>query len=137
MQHTFQGIAASSGLAIAPIWIYHPIKLQIIRKEGCQPNVEWQRIDSALTTAHQQLQILREEAQLRIGQKEAEIFEAHQVILRDPDLLATIQENLTSKRYNAEIAIQDSVNRYANMLLALEGTYFQERAQDVLDLGSA
>jgi phosphoenolpyruvate-protein phosphotransferase len=135
MSERYQGISASSGVAIGPVWLYHPVETKITRLEGCDPAAEWQRSLAALDTAKQQLQALHQRTHDTIGAAEAEIFEAHQMVLADPDFLDTIQSNLKTHAYNAEIAIQDSVNTYANMLLALESDYFQERAQDVLDIG--
>ncbi|MAT44229.1 MAG: phosphoenolpyruvate--protein phosphotransferase [Anaerolineaceae bacterium] len=135
MSKVYQGISASTGLAIGPVWLYRPATIQIVRKNNCDPSIEWQRCQSALAKANEQLEQLHQRTSETIGAAEAEIFEAHQMILSDPDFLETIQTNLNTQTYNAEIAIQDSVNTYANMLLALDSTYFQERAQDVLDIG--
>lgn len=135
MSKVYQGISASTGLAIGPVWLYRPATIQIVRKNNCDPSIEWQRCQSALAKANKQLEQLHQRTSETIGAAEAEIFEAHQMILSDPDFLETIQTNLNTQTYNAEIAIQDSVNTYANMLLALDSTYFQERAQDVLDIG--
>ncbi len=135
MTKIFQGISASSGLAIGPIWVYRPVQYKIVRAENCDPNLEWQRCREAFATANTQIQQLHQRTLDTIGAGEAEIFEAHQMIMSDPDFLETVQTNLNTHTYNAEIAIQDGVNTYANMLLALESVYFQERAQDVLDIG--
>jgi phosphoenolpyruvate-protein phosphotransferase len=135
MSKVYQGISASTGLVIGPVWLYRPTTIQIVRKNNCDPSFEWQRCHSALEKANKQLEQLHQHTSETIGAAEAEIFEAHQMILSDPDFLETIQTNLNTQTYNAEIAIQDSVNTYANMLLALDSSYFQERAQDVLDIG--
>ena len=135
MSQKFLGLPASPGISIGPVWLYRPFQAQIKFLTGCDPKDEWERIQSALRNSQQQLDGLFEHTKKEIGHEQAEIFEAHQMISSHPDFLATIETNLNEHLYNAEAAIQDGINTYANMLLALESEYFRERAQDVRDVG--
>ncbi|MCC6145961.1 MAG: phosphoenolpyruvate--protein phosphotransferase [Anaerolineaceae bacterium] len=135
MSQKFQGLPASPGIAIGSVWLYRPSQTQIEYLTGCDPKEEWERIQIALQQTHDQLEGLFEHTKKEIGLAQAEIFEAHQMILSDPDFLTTIETNLNNHLYNAEAAVQDGINSFANMLLALESEYFRERSQDVRDVG--
>ncbi len=57
------------------------------------------------------------------------------MVLEDPDFIDTVKKTIREKRINAEAGVQEGVEYYANMLLALEDEYFQARAQDIQDVG--
>lgn len=132
---TIKGLPASSGIAIGPAWIYRPVHIEIVERQVADPLAEWQRLEKALATAGQQLDALYHRALENIGPEEAAIFEAHQMILQDPELLEGLRSLIEGQRLNAEAAVQQSVEQYAQTLLALEEEYFRARAQDVRDVG--
>jgi phosphoenolpyruvate-protein phosphotransferase len=130
-----KGIPASVGVAIGPVWIFKPVEFSVPRIENCDPQVQWQRIEAALAASDAQLQVLYQHTLDTIGAQEAEIFEAHQMVLSDPDLIELLKSILAEQRVNAEAAIQEGIEKYANLLLNLEGEYFKARAQDLRDIG--
>lgn len=130
-----KGIPASVGVAIGPLWIFKPIEISVTRIEDCDPQIQWKRLEVALAASDAQLQVLYQHTLDTIGLEEAEIFEAHQMVLSDPDLIELLKKILEEQRINAEAAIQEGIEKYANILLNLEGEYFKARAQDVRDIG--
>ncbi|MDW8328063.1 MAG: phosphoenolpyruvate-utilizing N-terminal domain-containing protein, partial [Anaerolineales bacterium] len=85
----FIGLPASPGVAIGPAWVYRPLTVTVERRVAADPPAEWARLQSALFTARMQLQALEARARENIGDKEAAIFEAHQMFLEDEELLAS------------------------------------------------
>ena len=133
MQHC-KGLPASGGIAIGKAWVYRPQQIKGTRHPVKDSEQEWQRLQHAFTCARTQLQELAARAQTAAGKEEAAIFAAHQLFLEDAELLSAVQHLIQDEHLNAEAAVADSFEHYAEMLLALEDTYFQARAQDVRDV---
>lgn len=130
----YQGLPASAGIAIGPAWIYRPQQLDTPRYRVSDPTAEMARLQTALSMARTQLQALEERARLTAGADEAAIFSAHQMFLDDEELLATLQASVLDTSLNAEAAVHDGFEHYAEALEALEEEYFKARAQDVRDV---
>jgi len=63
------------------------------------------------------------------------IFDAHLLILEDPELLNMVKENI-SKGMNAESALDESAKVFETILSSLEDEYMRERANDIRDVTS-
>ncbi len=130
----YQGVPASDGIAIGPAWIYRPVEPVVERRKVDDPEREIERINQAFAKAREQIGALIERARMTAGEEEAAIFEAHQLFLDDAELLAAQQESIHVQSLNAEAAIEDAFEHYANMLAQMDDEYFQARAQDVRDV---
>ena len=130
----FTGLPASEGIGIGPAWVYHPSTLTVERKRVSNTKAEWKRFQSALLMAHTQLEALEERARTTVGEDEAAIFNAHQLFLEDEELINTIQATIMDENWNAETAVLDGFEHYANTLESLEEEYFRARAADVRDV---
>jgi len=131
----FQGLAAAPGIAVGPAWIYQPVQVTIERCQITDPDLELQRLESALQMAREQLGEVYQRALKSLGLEEAAIFEAHQLFLEDEEFLGSIRQLIAEERLNAEAAVSDGVEKYSLMLECLSDEYFQARAQDVRDVG--
>jgi len=130
----YTGLPASAGIAIGPLWIYRPLQVKVGRQTVPDVPAEWARLQAALTMARTQLQALEERARATVGADEAAIFGAHQLFLDDAELLKGLSELVESQALNAEAAVHDTFEHYAQALQSLEEEYFKARAQDVLDV---
>ncbi|NTV35526.1 MAG: phosphoenolpyruvate--protein phosphotransferase, partial [Anaerolineaceae bacterium] len=135
MKHLVRGLPTSSGIAIGPAWIYRPVHISTDQRPIVNSEAEWCRLEGALALAKEQLQTLYLKAVDLVGQSNADIFQAHQMFLEDPELLGTLNEAVVKQEHNAEYAVQQSVETLAQMLLSLDGEYFQARAADIRDVG--
>ena len=131
----FTGLPASPGIAIGPVWVYAPTAVSIETRTIANPLEEIKRFQDALKTAETQLQALEKHTLETIGYEEAAIFEAHQLFLQDPDLIESIEAIIEGEKLNAETAVAQAIEQYAEALLAVEDEYFQARAVDVRDVG--
>ncbi|MFN6466019.1 MAG: phosphoenolpyruvate--protein phosphotransferase [Nostoc sp. DedVER02] len=129
------GIAASGGIAIAPVVHYQPTHITITEYHVDDPESEWQRIQTALHTAKQEIQAVFSQASLQIGDTEAAIFDAQLLFLEDPVLLEAAYERISDHHINAEAAWQAVVDEVATSYRTLEDSYLQERVDDVVDVG--
>ena len=129
------GLSASPGIAIAEWAVYSPAHIKIEEHPIADAAAEITRLDEALAQAKEQLEALAERAKEIAGEEEAEIFEAHQMFLEDPDLIGSVKETITGKKINAEVAFDTAVNEYASAFEQLDNEYFRARAADVRDVG--
>ena len=129
------GIAASAGVAIAPVVHYQPTHISITEYHVDEPDAEWQRVQAAIQTARQEIQAVFSQATLQIGDAEAAIFDAQLLFLEDPVLLEAAKERIFEHHINAEAAWQAVVDEVATSYRTLEDSYLQERVDDVVDVG--
>ncbi|MEH2452054.1 phosphoenolpyruvate--protein phosphotransferase [Nostoc sp.] len=129
------GIAASAGIAIAPIVHYQPTHISIREYHVDDPEAQWQRVQAAIHTARQEIQAVFSQASIQIGDGEAAIFDAQLLFLEDPVLLEAAKERILEHHLNAEAAWQAVVDEVATSYHTLEDSYLQERVDDVVDVG--
>ncbi|MEH2215369.1 phosphoenolpyruvate--protein phosphotransferase [Nostoc sp.] len=129
------GIAASPGVAIAPVIRYQPTHITITEYHVDDPDAEWQRLQAGINTARQEIQAVFSQASLQIGDAEAAIFDAQLLFLEDPVLLEAAHQRILDNHINAEAAWQAVVDEVATSYRALEDSYLQERVDDVVDVG--
>ncbi|MBC1219839.1 phosphoenolpyruvate--protein phosphotransferase [Nostoc sp. UCD121] len=129
------GIAASRGVAIAPVVHYQPTHITITEYHVDDPESEWQRVQAAIQTARQEIQAVFSQASLQIGDTEAAIFDAQLLFLEDPVLLEAAHQRILDHHINAEAAWQAVVEEVVTSYRRLEDAYLQERVEDVVDVG--
>ncbi len=133
---TLQGIAASRGIAIGPAFHFQRADLSFERCTVEDPAAEWARCQAALETACEQLADVYAKAEAESGEEQAVIFQAHALMLEDPELLEAVQTAIEEQCTNAESALSDAAEMYAQMLEALDNEYLSARAADVRDVAT-
>ena len=128
------GIAASPGIAIAPVVHYETVPICITQHNVENVEIEFQRLQASMQVAKQEVRALLSHAYL-LGDAEAAIFDAHILFLEDPVLLESVRKQIFEKHINAEAAWQAAVDEVANSYDQLEDTYLQERVADLVDIG--
>lgn len=130
-----QGIPASPGVAIAPVFQYRPTVVQVQEHYIEDVEVDWQRLHSAIQKTRQEIHTLQTQTTTQSSKDEAAIFEAHLLYLTDPALLDPVRQRIFEQHQNAEFAWQTVVNELAAVYCKLEDAYMQQRANDVVDVG--
>jgi multiphosphoryl transfer protein len=129
------GIGVSAGVAVAPVYRYRFTLPDVEQHEVEDVAAEQMRLETAVTAAAAEIRKLQQEANRRVGPAEAAIFDAHLLILQDPDLQAAARQHISQQQVNAEFAWQSAVEQIAANYLDLEDEYMRNRAADVLDVG--
>ena len=102
---TRQGKSVFSGVAIGKLFIYKKAK-QVVEKSTIEdPAAEVARYMAAKAKAKEQLEMLKEKTMKDVGEAEAEIFEAHQMLLEDLDFVEGITGMIENDKVNAEYAV--------------------------------
>ena len=131
---TIQGKGASTGVALGPLYFYQRAKSTISRYEVADTEAEWARFKAAQEKAVEQLGALAEKARAEAGDEAAMLFETHQMMAEDLDYEESIQNAITENKLNAEAAVSDTAEQFAEMFASMDDPYFQARAADVKDV---
>lgn len=131
----WQGKGVSEGLAMAELRVFLPKLPEISREPAAEPEAEVQRFGQTLAAAKKELQALYEDAKAKMGEKEAEIFDAHLTMLEDEYSVAEpIVQRIREQKQNAAAAIDDQFEELAEMFRSLGDELMAERAADAEDL---
>ncbi|HEY1216617.1 MAG TPA: phosphoenolpyruvate--protein phosphotransferase, partial [Bryobacteraceae bacterium] len=96
--------------------------------------IETARFRQAVKEAGEELEGIRTTTEQRMGAAKAEIFEAHLMLLEDPDLIDAIIENMENESINAEYALHEVANSFIEALSSMDNELLRERASDVRDV---
>lgn len=134
--YTIQGKGVSGGVANGPLCFYRRGTHDIAKHEITDTEAEKQRFESARQTAMEQLKELYEKALAEVGEEGAELFEAHQMMLDDLDYVEGIQDLIDGEQVNAEYAVSQIAEQFAQMFASMDDSYMQARAADVKDISN-
>lgn len=130
-----QGKGVSNGVAVGPLYFYRRGGGEIERHEVADTAAELARFEAARKTAMDQLAALYDKALAEVGEESAQLFEAHQMMLDDLDYIESIQ-GMIEGNLNAEAAVSDTANTFAEMFANMDDAYMQARAADVRDISN-
>ncbi len=135
MTSMLKGIAASSGVAVAKAYLLVQPDLSFETVTVDNIENEEARLDAALAAAQSELQIIKDKAVDSLGEEAAAVFDAHMMVLADPDMTAQIKATIESKKVNAEAALKEITDMFIAIFEGMEdNAYMQERAADIKDV---
>lgn len=130
-----KGIAASDGVAVAKAYLLVQPDLTFSKTTVEDTSAEESRLDDALAKSTEELQQIREKAAQSLGEAEAQVFDAHLMVLSDPEMVGQIKQNIKDNSVNAESALKEVTDMYIGMFEAMEdNAYMKERAADIRDV---
>lgn len=131
----WQGKGVSEGLAMAQIHLFTPKLPEISRQPAADAEAEVAKLEKTLAAAEEELRGLYETAKEKMGEQEAEIFDAHLTILDDEySVREPIIQRIREQKQNAAAAITDQFDELAQMFRSLGDELMAERAADAEDL---
>ena len=129
MSLMLKAIPAAPGIALGKVfWLRE--ELFEIAPRAADPLQEGARLEQARSRVRASIQKVRDS--LQAHPEEAAIFEAHLLMLDDPDLLDLAGARLTQ---GAEYAWDTAIQGYAGQIESLADEYLRARAADVRDVG--
>jgi phosphotransferase system enzyme I (PtsI) len=130
------GVSASPGIAIARAYcLVGEVEIPE-RKTAGQPDEETARFRRAVEASRMELEALRSRTEERLGALKAEIFEAQQMVLDDPEFIGGIEDKIAGDRINAEYALYEVSRMFIEMLENMDNELLRERAADVRDIAA-
>ena len=135
MKPTLQGIAASDGIAIAKVYTLTEPDLSFTKISVEDTDREISRLEEALVVSTKEIELIKETALKNLGEEEAQVFEAHLMVLSDPELVGQVKDAITSQKVNAEHALKEVSDMFISIFAGMEDNpYMQERAADIRDV---
>ena len=135
MVKTIKGIAASDGIATAEAYLLVQPDLSFTKKSISDADAEISRLKDAISTSDDELTKIRDTAKESLGEEEAQVFDAHKMILADPEFTGAVEQEVKDKSVNAEQALTDVSQNFISIFEGMtDNPYMQERAADVRDV---
>jgi len=125
------GEPISPGIAIGPVALYTPRVKDIPEYRSTNPEDEWNRLMRAIELVRSELKEQRMRVQVRVGEYEASMLDAHLLSLQDPVLIDSSREHIFHQFLNAEAAWNRSADEMRDLYLTIEDDYIRSRSQDL------
>ena len=135
-ERTYVGLGVSRGIAIGPAYLYTRDELFVDQRRINASEIEDEvlRFKKAVERSLKELQKITAVAQEKLGKQSAGIFEAQSLMLQDEAFLSSVKERIRHSQNNASYAIQSFISVSRSRMEASGSEYFQERANDLLDV---
>ena len=131
----FSGIAASAGVAIGPIFPFEREELMVrdsrVPPEGVDAEIT--RFRGAVDKSRHDLEHIRNGIANELGEDEAAIYEAHLLMLEDPELHGAVERGIR-EGHNAAWVYRNYMSGVAARLERVDNDVIRDRHADVLDV---
>lgn len=131
-----RGIPGAGGVSHGPALVFVESKLDIpayILDES-KSDEEIERFDAALLETRKQINRVRQEISKKLGEAEAQIFDAHQLVLEDKALIDEVINEQRKTNYNIEYCFHQVAQRYIDFFDTIDDDYLKERVADIRDV---
>ncbi len=131
---TLQGLGVSPGIAIGKAKIIKQRRLEIKKRDIVESDIinEISKFDTTIDS------ILKETDKFiefyTISKEDKDIFESHQMILKDPELKVEVVNILKSELIGLEQAIHKHFNKVSDYFKSLDNDFFAQKAIDYIDV---
>ncbi|EHS25618.1 phosphoenolpyruvate-protein phosphotransferase, partial [Staphylococcus aureus subsp. aureus IS-111] len=92
------------------------------------------KFNSAIEASKVELTKIRNNAEVQLGADKAAIFDAHLLVLDDPELIQPIQDKIKNENANAATALTDVTTQFVTIFESMDNEYMKERAADIRDV---
>ncbi|HBG2783826.1 TPA: phosphoenolpyruvate--protein phosphotransferase, partial [Clostridioides difficile] len=130
----YKGIGASPGVALGKALVVEHSELVIEKKSIDNVEAEIAKLENAVAVSKEELVKVKEKASEELGAEEAEIFEAHLLVLEDPELIGSAIDKIKTESVNAEYALNEIKEMFVSMFESMDNEYMKERAADIKDV---
>ncbi|HBG5847017.1 TPA: phosphoenolpyruvate--protein phosphotransferase [Clostridioides difficile] len=130
----YKGIGASPGVALGKALVVEHSELVIEKKSIDNVEAEIAKLEDAVAVSKEELVKVKEKASEELGAEEAEIFEAHLLVLEDPELIGSAIDKIKTESVNAEYALNEIKEMFVSMFESMDNEYMKERAADIKDV---
>lgn len=132
----YQGKGVCGGVAIGRISVMKREEVNVRRYHTENVEKELERVEAAKEKAAGQIAEIYEKALKEVGEANAQIFQAHRMILEDEDYNASIRNVITTQQVNGEYAVAVTSDLFSEMYASMEDVYLKERSADVKDVSN-
>ena len=131
-----QGLGVSGGVAVGRAVVIETRGPDIFRIHLADDQIEAEidRLHEGVRLARADLQQTRAKAGQDLGNDLAAIFDAHVLLLSDPNFLGRVEQRIRSQHVNAEWAVHKTAEELDNLFAHMDNSYLRERSEDLTDV---
>jgi len=131
-----QGVPASPGVAHGEAFVFlqKELEIPVYQVEAKQRRGEIARFEEAIKATRVQISKLRAEVAERLGEQEAQIFDAHLLVLEDNALIDETIRELNESGYNIDYCFHSVAKRFIEAFGKIDDEYLKERVTDIRDV---
>ncbi|MCD6052475.1 MAG: phosphoenolpyruvate-protein phosphotransferase, partial [Verrucomicrobia bacterium] len=135
-ERAFRGIPVSAGVVRGKVLVISTTRDTVPQRSITEAGVadELQRLEQALIKTRQEILGVQQKVAENLGAADANIFDAHLLVLEDPTLLDETTRLMREKLVSVDFAYQEVAEKYAATLESIEDDYLRERAADLRDV---
>lgn len=133
IRHSITASSASPGMTLGRARLERPGKINIDKRPlpADQVQAEISRLDAGIARAIEELQDIRDKLQGSPTSELAELIDAHKMLLRDPDLITRLHEEISKQHRRASHALDLQRQHLTATFKAIDDPYLRARAEDV------
>jgi phosphotransferase system enzyme I (PtsI) len=131
-----QGMGVSDGIAIGRAVCIETRGPDVYRLHIAEDQVDKEviRLHAGARHARGELKRLRARAEEDLGNDLAAIFDAHVLLLSDPNFLGRVEERIRTQQVNAEWAVHKTAEEFDDRFSHMDDSYLRERSEDLTDV---
>ncbi len=135
-EKVYRGIAVSAGVCRGKVIVLRRARHAIAKRDlpPAEVPAEVKRFEQSLVRTRQQITEIQRRVSQTMSSSEADIFDAHLLMLEDRVLIEEVIKIIREQKANADYAFHTASDRYIAVLEAVEDEYLRERAADLRDL---
>jgi len=132
-----KGIAAAGGISIGKVLKVGKEEFNIDKQPITEDQIplQIQLFEEALIQTRKEILSLQRKIATDLGQEEAEIFDAHLLVLEDRVLIEEVISRLKKEQVNVAYIFSEVLKKYVNVFSKIEDEYLKERVSDISDVG--
>ncbi|MFA5200094.1 MAG: phosphoenolpyruvate--protein phosphotransferase [Candidatus Omnitrophota bacterium] len=132
-----KGIAAAGGISIGPAYKLGAEEFTVFKEPITWEDIplQIQLFEEALIKTRREIIELQKRISLDMGQEEAQIFDAHLLVLEDRMLIEEVISRLKKEQLNVAYIFSEVLKKYISVFLKIEDEYLKERTADINDVG--
>jgi phosphotransferase system enzyme I (PtsI) len=129
-----KGTGASPGIGLGKVLLIKNEEIVVERKEFIDIESERNKFQEAIDKSKKELAGIRDKALREFGEEKSAIFDAHLMILDDPELISSTLNKIEAEKINVEYAFKEIAEQYIAIFEAMDNDYMRERAADIKDV---
>lgn len=137
MVQKLKGIAVSPGIVIGKAFLVDSESIAIAKRKISKEELplEIAHFEEALIKTRSEIMQIKKKVVDELGPEQAEIFDAHLLVLEDRSLIEEVISALKKERYSIEYAFSQVMNKYIKAFNKIDDEYLKERLSDIQDVG--
>ena len=132
-----KGIAAAGGISIGPAYKLGREEFAVLAERIAWDDIpgQIQLFEEALIKTRREIIELQKRIAGEMGQEEAQIFDAHLLVLEDRMLIEEVISRLKKEQLNVAYIFSEVLKKYISVFSKIEDEYLKERTSDINDVG--